>query len=192
MARSAAQMKPIQLAELDKDAPYDGLTSRQHLYVTLSFSGLSNIEAYRQAYDCEGMAPGTLAERAHLIAHNPLVRAKLKELVASREERSSVSAWLTKDWIINGIAGLAQVADKDSTRLAAYIALGKTAGIDLFRETVRHEQVTRTVEDVEQELKQKLDTLRAGLTIEGKAERLEPGASPPASTKDRRRKPASK
>lgn len=173
MARDARHFKPVVTAELDKDRPFEGLNSRQHLFVSLSFSGLSNIEAYRQAYDVQDMPAGTLAERAHLTAYNPLVRAKLKELVTERDKQSTLSSWLTKDWIVNGIANLAQTADKDSTKLAAFVALGKTAGIDLFRETVRHETVSRTVEDVEQELKEKLGAMRAGLTIEGKAQQVE-------------------
>jgi hypothetical protein len=85
--------------------------------------------------------------------------------------------------------GLAVSSDKDSVRLGAYQTLGKTVGIDLFRETVRHEQITRSIEDIEQELKQKLDALRAGLTIEGKAERVAADSGQPGAGKDRRRKP---
>ena len=87
--------------------------------------------------------------------------------------------------VLNGLMRLATSAEKESVQLGAWQTLGKTVGIDLFRETVVHETRSRTVEDVEQELKQKLDALRAGLTIEGKAERVEPGAVKP----DRRRKP---
>ena len=78
--------------------------------------------------------------------------------------------------------------------------LGKTAGIDLFRETTRVEHVNRTPEDVERELKAKLSEMMK--TIEGSARpALEPGAAMPAAAvkpapadssprADRRRKPA--
>lgn len=186
MARAAAQLKPVNLAELDPNDPYEGLTAKQQLFVTLSFSGLSNVEAYRQAYDCSGMAPSTINDKASLIAHEPLVRAKIRSLVSIRDSQSTLAPWLTQNWILNGIANLAQHAEKEAVQLAAFVALGKTAGIDLFRETVRHEQVTRSVEDVEAELKTKLDTMRASLTIEGDSRAVEPGSG---AGKDRRRKP---
>jgi hypothetical protein len=188
MARAAAQLKPVNLAELDPNDPYEGLTAKQQLFVTLSFSGLSNVEAYRQAYDCEGLAPGTIYDKAYLLAHEPLIKAKIKSLMAVRDSRATLAPWLTQNWILNGIANLAQHAEKEAVQLAAYVALGKTAGIDLFRETVRHEQVSRSVEDVETELKAKLDTMRASLTIEGSGRQVAADSGQPAA-KDRRRKP---
>ncbi len=143
MAREALKMRSAAVVELDPDDAFQGMTSAQQMFVSLSFSGLNDTEAYRQTFNVAEPLPANV----HVMAHNPLVVRKLKELVASRDRQSTLASWLTKDWILHGIAGLAQTADKDSTRLAAYVALGKTAGIDLFRETVRHEQVTRTVED---------------------------------------------
>ena len=82
--------------------------------------------------------------------------------------------------------GLALNADKDSTRLAAYVALGKTIGIDLFRETVVHQKQERSVEDVERELQTRLKDLAR--TIEGEGREV-PAAIEGAGRRDRRRKP---
>lgn len=155
-------------------------------FVTTRFGGASLIDAYKAAYDTSDMAADTIAKRAVELSQHPLVTAKLRELRIAVDEQSTLSAALSRNFVLNGLMGLAMNADKDSVKLGALQTLGKTVGIDLFRETVVHETRSRTVEDVEQELKQKLDTLRAGLTIEGKAERLEPGADKPA--RDRRRK----
>ncbi len=176
-----AKVNAVGTRLLDPDDPFDGLTSKQQLFVSLSFSGLSDVEAYRKSYDCTGMTTASIANKAHETAYHPLVKAKLRKLVDSRDDQSTLASFLTREWILNGIAGIAQAADKDSTRLNAYVALGKTAGIDLFRETVRHENVTRTEEDVTNELKAKLEQLRNTLTIEGKAN--------DAPRSDRRRKP---
>lgn len=186
-----ARLNAAMVAELDPNDPYDGLTSRQQMFVSLSFSGLSNIEAYRQAYDCSDMAPGTIADKSRLLAHEPLIQTKIRSLVDARDAQATLSPWLTKAWILNGIANLARYADKEAVQLAAYVALGKTAGIDLFRETVRHEQVTRSVDDVEQELKAKLEQLRTSLTIEGKSHQVAADSGQPVKS-DRRRKPATK
>ncbi len=170
----------------------EGLTDRQFRFATLRFQGLDGIAAYRAAYNCEGAAYHTIASCSSRLSSNPFVIAKIVDLRDQVTRQSTLSAGLNRDFVLNGLMGLAVSSDKDSVRLGALQTLGKTVGIDLFRETVVHETRTRTVEDVEAELKSKLDTLRAGLTIEGKAERLEPGTSPPIGAKDRRRKPASK
>jgi hypothetical protein len=83
-------------------------------------------------------------------------------------------------------------ADKDSTKLQAYIALGKTVGIDLFREVHVTERITRTPEDVDRELLDHINKLKP--VLEGQARdvtpngaaKIKPGSS---SGRDRRRKP---
>jgi len=146
---------------------------------------MDGIAAYRAAYHCPDADYDVVRVSSSRLSSNPFVVAKIVSLRDQVTRQSTVAAGLNRDFVLNGLMGLAVSSDKDSVRLGAYQTLGKTVGIDLFRETVVHETRTRTVEDVETELKQKLDTLRAGLTIEGKAERLEPGAVKP----DRRRKP---
>tara|TARA_R110000868_G_scaffold275096_1_gene534791 strand:+ start:232 stop:510 length:279 start_codon:yes stop_codon:yes gene_type:complete len=88
--------------------------------------------------------------------------------------------------------GLATDSDKDSVRLAAYIALGKTVGIDMFRETTRTEKVVRTPEEADAELKRLLSDMMT--TVEGTATRIEAPASsarpvPGAPLRDRKRRP---
>lgn len=187
MARRAEKMQPVVAAELDKDDVFDGLTSRQHLFVTLSFAGLSDAEAYRQAYATGDMAYSSIAYASHQLATNPVVTAKLKELVKRRDEQATLASFLSREWITNGIAELARHADKDSTRLNAYIALGKMVGMDMFRDTVRHETVTRTLEDTERDLVAAIERAKQSLTIEGKAHQV---AADTGKAKDRRRKPA--
>lgn len=169
----------------------DGLTTKQFRFATLVFSGLSNADAYRTAYDCEDASETTIKNRAYETASLPAVQEKIRALRLKVEEQTTLSLGLNRDFVINGLMRLAQHATKESVQLGAYQTLGKTVGIDLFRETVRHENVTRSVEDVEAELKQKLDAMRQGLTIEGSSRAVQPGADKPA-TKDRRRKPSNK
>lgn len=181
-------MKSVNLAELDPNDAFGGLTSRQEIFATLSFAGFSDADAYRQAYDRPDASYDEIATATKLTAHNPLVVARLKTLVGQRAANSTLAPWLSREWIANGIADLARHADKDSTKLNAFIALGKMSGIDMFRETVRHENVTRKVEDVDDELRVRLEELRKVLTIEGKVRPVEPGSGSPLP-KDRRRKP---
>lgn len=185
MQVGSAQVAPV--AERER-LDIDGLTTKQFRFASLVFSGMTNIDAYRAAYDCSGMSDMAAKNRAYETASLPAVQQKVRELRLKVEEQSTLSANLSRDFVINGLMRLATHAEKESVQLGALQTLGKTVGIDLFRETVVHETRARTVEDVEQELKAKLDAMRAGLTIEGKASAVPTSSMSPART-DRRRKP---
>lgn len=162
----------------------DGLTTKQFRFATLVFSGMSNVDAYRTAYECVGMNESTVKNRAYEIAGEPAVQEKVRALRLQVESQSTLSLVLSRNFVLNGLMRLATTAEKESVQLGALQTLGKTVGIDLFRETVRHETVNRSVEDVERDLKDKLEQLRQGLTIEGKSHQVE------NKPRDRRRKPA--
>ena len=171
---------------LDPNDPFDGLTSKQQVYASLSFSGLSDVEAYRRAYECAGMTEASVRRRAADVAHNPMVRAKLRQMQDTRDAKTTLAAGLTREWITQRLMGLADHAEKDTVKVTSLIALGKIAGIDLFRETTRTEHITRTVEDIDRELVTHLKALQP--MIEGKANSADLTPKPGAQ-RDRRRKP---
>jgi len=125
-----------------------------------------------------------VAKTAHELLQHPKVNAKLRELRVKAEANSTLAASLTKSFVLNGIMSIALEGDKDSTRLRAYELLGKTVGLDLFRTTVVTETRTRTPEEIDAELRERLAGLADTLTIEGEARRVEKPAPD-----DRRRKP---
>lgn len=184
MPRSAERLEPVAVATLDESRAFQGLTAAQHRAVMLVMSGLSNTDAYRAVFDTAHMADTSVYSAARDFFMSPLILAKIRELRARREAQSTLAPSVNREFILNGIQGLAESADKDSTRLAAYVALGKVQGIDLFREVHVTEKVVRTVEDVERELKTRLTELKAQLTIDGESKPVD--AQPAA---DRRRKP---
>ncbi len=169
---------------LDPNDAFEGLTSRQQLFVTHSFSGLNDAEAYRRSGDCSNMTDASIGTRAHEMARLPKVQAKLRQMREKREAQTMLAPLLTRDFILQRLMRLSDHADKDSVKVTALVALGKTVGIDLFRETTRVERVERSVEDVERELKARLKDLQ--VTIEGEAKQVNMLPSKPA---DRRRKP---
>lgn len=182
----APDLQP-RIAEREK-LNIDGLTTKQFRFATLVFSGMSNAEAYRVAYDCSSMNDVSVYGKAAEISNLPAVQEKVRALRVKVEQQSTLSANLNRNFVLNGLMDLAITSTKDSVRLGAYQTLGKTVGIDLFRETVVHETRSRTVEDVEQELKQKLDALRDGLTIDGSSRPVAADSGQPVKS-DRRRKP---
>jgi hypothetical protein len=98
---------------------------------------------------------------------------------------------LSLEFVTDGLMRLALTAEKETVKLGSLIALGKVAGIDAFRETTRVERVDRTPEDVDKELKSKLQAMMNSMTIEGEAKAAKP-APIEAHKRDRRRKPAPK
>lgn len=151
---------------LDPNDALQGLTSRQQLFVALSFSGLNDSVAYRRSGDCSGMSEQAIGRLAHQMAHMPKVQAKLRQLQDNRDDQSTLASSLTREWIQQRLMKLADHAEKDTVKVTALIALGKVVGIDLFRETTRVERIERTPADIDRELEEQLRSM--AVTIEGK------------------------
>lgn len=166
------------------DRAFQGLTPKMERYCFLRFHGASQIEAYREAYAPQSSKLETMARDAVHLEKHPKVIARINQMIAERDSEASLVSFLTRDFVINGVMGLAISASKETVRLQAYITLGKTVGLDLFRETTRVERVERTPADVDRELAEQLKTIKA--TIEGEARVID---QPQAPRRDRRRKP---
>lgn len=155
------------IGALDPNDGLQGLTSREQLFVSLSFSGLNDSEAYRRSGDCSNMNQATVGKRAHEMAHMPKVQGKLRELQVARDKQSMLASNLSREWIQQRLMYLAENAEKETVQVTALVALGKVVGIDLFRETTRIEKVERTAADIDRELEEQLKSMAK--TIEGVA-----------------------
>lgn len=182
---------------LDPLRVLQGLTPKQEAYAQARFAGAGPAEAYTASFDASGSKPETVKRMAHDVDRNPNVAARVAQLMAERMKQSSLLPFLSQEFVTDGIMRIAMFGSKESVQLQAYALLGKVAGIDLFRETTRIEKVDRTAEDVDRELKAKLQALMNGMTIEGSANaspaevgKVEAAKPAPAGLKrDRRRKP---
>lgn len=180
-------LQPQHVAQLDRDEAFEGLTSKQSQFIRAVFSGMSNTDAYRATYDCAGMSPGALSVAANKLAREPLVTVKLRSMREEAERQLTLAPSLTRDWIVNGLMHLALHGDRDSVRLGAYTQLGKTVGIDLFRETTRVERIERTPEQVEAELREHLARMTA--TIDGTSRPVASQPNPDPEPPRRQRRP---
>jgi hypothetical protein len=134
------------------------------------------------------MTADQMAQTASVLERDVKVMSKIARLLASSREQSSLVPVLdrievSKDWVVQGIARLAvDERVKANTRLAAYIAVGKSAGVDAFRDIVVHEKVIRTVDQIDAEIARHLSNMiDVTPTIVG--------PKPTSPVKDRRRKP---
>jgi hypothetical protein len=133
------------------------------------------------------MTDTTVRGNAARLAQHPLVRAKLNELRVKTDSQTTLAPYLNRELVLGGLLRLATSASKESVQLGALIALGKTVGIDLFRDVHVTERITRTPEDVDRELLDHINKLKP--VLEGKARDVTPAESGAGARPDRRRKP---
>lgn len=167
-----------------------GLTVKQEAYAQARFEGNDGHDSYMIAFKPEGWKRSSVTDAAYVLDHDHRILARVAQLRAERMQNSSLLPFLSQEFVTDGIMRIAMTGAKESVQLQAYALLGKVAGIDLFRETTRVERVDRTAEDVDRELKAKLQSLMAGMTIDGAAPvDVTPAKPTPAARRDRRRKP---
>jgi hypothetical protein len=170
---------PDSLAVIElEDSALEGLTSAQQAFVRLVHSGLSNTEAYRRVYGQGERSDNALGVAAHTVAHDPKVQLKLKYLREKAEAQSSLLPRIllpriNREYVIDGIKKLADSElVKPNTRLAAYIALGKTREVNLFGSDPIEQPQQRSVDDIDKQL---LAMLRGMVsTIDGQATDITP------------------
>jgi len=141
---------------------------------------MNYIEAYRAAGYGAGETQRNASVRAAQLAAMPSIQAKIRQLRIERDAKATLAPLITRDFVSQGISRIATTAKSEAVQLRAFHLLGQMAGVDLFRPTNEPERKSRTTEEIDAELKRRLDSFTT--TIDGTAT-----AKPAAS--DRRRKP---
>ena len=111
----------------------DKLTPKQEKFVQGLFAGLSQREAYKQAYNCENMKDETIVKKACELAKQGKIRGRLTELQDELKERNMVTVEkvlteLAKVGFANGIEV------KTNDKLKALELMGKYLG--MFKDNV--------------------------------------------------------
>lgn len=178
--------------KLRSDRAFQGLTVKMDNYCLARVAGADPSEAWRAAYDAEQCSPETISSHAAKLEADARIVLRIRQLRERQEAQLTLAPKITREWILNGVASIASnTEEKTGDRLKAYEMLGKSAGIDLFRDTIVTERKERTPEDVARELRAKLEALLP--TIEGNSRELTP-VDPPGQAQDspqvpRKRKP---
>jgi phage terminase small subunit len=81
----------------------DKLTIKQEKFTQGLFAGLSQREAYKQAFNTKKMADKTIDEEASKLANNPKVTTRLDELTDELKERNMV----TVEKVLNELSHIA-------------------------------------------------------------------------------------
>jgi hypothetical protein len=133
-----------------------GLTVKQEEFAKGLSEGLSNAEAYRRAYAPQNAKQSTIHENASRMAGNPKVKARVAMLVGQKAQRTQLVGARTADRIMTAIWKLAEDSDAPAAaRVSALTLAAKMSG--LLTDKVEVKTVPDKAEDLEQELRQRLE-----------------------------------
>ena len=135
-----------------------GLTEKQERFAQGLAAGLTNAEAYRQAYDASAMKPATLHNESSKLAAHPAVADRLQQLLADKAQRNSMSALKQSERVWRGVWRLAEGENVPPAVQQSALALAaKMAG--MLTDQVKIENVSTDSEAIERELVERLQRL---------------------------------
>jgi hypothetical protein len=107
----------------------DGLTPKQAKFAANLAEGMSQAEAYRNAYDAENMAPETIHAHASRLAKRDKVAARVDALIGERMRLIETRGVSDRSKVIKLLRQFAEDdARPDHVRLRAVELWGKTCG----------------------------------------------------------------
>ena len=136
----------------------NGLTEKQEAFAQGLASGLTNAEAYRQAYGAENMRPATIHSEACKQAQHPKIAARVHELLLEKKGRNSMLSEKQTDRVWRNVWRLAEGGNvPPSVQQAALALAAKMAG--MLTDQVKIENVSADSKTIEAELLERLQRL---------------------------------
>jgi phage terminase small subunit len=143
-----------------QNAKASNLTAKQESFAKAVALGEPQTDAYRQAYDADGMgAPTIWAEASRLTSH-PKVAARIEQLRSEKEDLRRMLVLDREESILMQLQHEALTAKTDSARIRALELLGRHVG--LFAERVELARVDRTAEQIQADIIARLRRLGVG------------------------------
>ncbi len=140
----------------------DKLTARQERFAQGLSDGLTNSEAYRQAYSTDAMKPSTVHVEACKLAKNPKVAQRVHHLLTAKQakqaEQHSMFALKNSDRVWSNVWRLAEGSNIPPAVQQSAVALAaKMAG--MLTDQVKIENVSGDSTTIEKELIERLQRL---------------------------------
>lgn len=141
-----------------------GLTAKQESFAVGLSAGLSNADAYRQAYDASSMKPGTVHNEACKLASAPHIAARVDQLIREKQAKNSMFTDRQRekhsDRIWRNLWSMLDAAETPPAVKASLLSLGaKAAG--MLTEQVKIENVSADSKSIEAEILERLQRLSA-------------------------------
>ena len=140
----------------EKPPPPEKLTAKQRKFVDSFLKGLNESDAYRAAYDAENTNDNTIHREASKLMLNPKVAATIRKRLVAREAASVQSAVSRRRFVLERLTKEATDATNDGARVRALELLGKTPGVDLFRDVVADVEDTQSPDELLAEVERRL------------------------------------
>ena len=135
------------------------LTSKQERFLAGLIKGMSQYEAYCNAYNATGMKRSAIDTEAWRLAGHPEISRRLHAHHASIERAASTSALSRRRLVLERLEHEAVNAESDSARVRALELLGKTHDVGLFVERIETDNADRSPDELRRELQDKLTAL---------------------------------
>ena len=83
----------------------DKLTPKQEIFIQTIVSGMTQRQAYKEAYNAENMTDESIDTEACLLFNNPKVAQRYKELIEKLEDKAIMTAKERMEWLTRVIKG---------------------------------------------------------------------------------------
>ncbi len=138
------------------------LSAKQESFARRVASGTCTLsDAYRSAYDAEGMANKTIWQAASRLMGNSKVAARVAELSKAQEAEYLHDGASLRAFVVNGLQIEATQASSPGARVRALELLGKLTEVGAFAEQRIDITPSRTEAEIEQEIKDLLERIRS-------------------------------
>jgi hypothetical protein len=105
------------------------LTGKQQAFIAAKISGMSNSQAYREAYPTDGSSDRVIAANAYRLTRHPLIAPVLERAWEETVEHLTEDAAATKRYVLKSLLALSKTAKQEGSRLKALELMGKAVGV---------------------------------------------------------------
>ena len=105
------------------------LTSKQQAFIAAKISGMSNSQAYREAYPSDQSSDRVIAANAYRLTRHPLIAPILERAWEETVEHLTEDAAATKRYVLKSLLALSKTAKQEGSRLKALELMGKAVGV---------------------------------------------------------------
>jgi len=126
------------------------LTPKQLAFVRAKISGMSNADAYREAYPDDHSSNRVISANAYKLTRHPVIGQMLEDAWGETAEALTEDLAATKRYVLRQLLALSKGAKQEGSRLKALELMGKAAGV--FTPQVDTKEAAPTADQLKREL----------------------------------------
>lgn len=126
------------------------LTEKQLAFVRAKISGLSNQDAYREAYPDDHSNSRVISANAYKLTRHPVIGQMLEDAWGETAEALTEDLAATKRYVLRQLLALSKGAKQEGSRLKALELMGKAAGV--FTPSTETEVAAPSADQLKREL----------------------------------------